>query len=221
MLALLASHLAPKPLAEEAPREPVAKATIFLPFDFYTRNRDALGLTAEQAREMERLAKEMREPAQKLDRERANRTKTLAEAMAQNPIDPDLAMARFQAVLEAENESKALQFRSGIAMRNNLTSDQLRKLQLLATKDAARLAGGPAILNDRIQQLRSELQKRSGGAPPAVMGQLKQIEQTLREGRAGDAKTQLEQLLRELRQESNSPSVTDATSPASATESPR
>jgi len=202
----LAGNLSQRMIAEEVRRDPVAKAAIFLPFDFYGRNREALGLNVEQVREMERLAESIREPAQKLESERAKRTKALSEAMAQSPVDPDVAMARFQAVLEAENESKALQFRSGIAMRNTLTSDQLQKLQQLATKDgAARLSGGPAVLNDRIQQLRAELHKRSGGEPPpaAVMAQLKQIEQTAKEGRAGEAKAQLEQLLKQLRQESD------------------
>lgn len=221
---LLAGNVARRMIAEEVRRDPVAKANIFLPFEFYGRHRSELELNADQVREMERLAESIREPAQKLDRERAKRTRALLDAMAQSPVDPDVAMARFQAVLEAENESKALQFRSGIAMRNTLTSDQLRKLQQLAMKDGAtRLSGGPAMLNDRIQQLRAELYKRTGGETPpaAVMAQLKQIEQTAREGRAGEAKAQLEQLLKQLRQESEPASSADAKAPAPGVESPR
>jgi hypothetical protein len=125
----------------------------------------------------------------------------LLEIMAQSPVNTEEAMARFQAVLAAENESKALQFRAGIAMRNALNPEQLRKLQSLVAKEGpARLTGGPATLSDRIQQLRSELQKRHAGEPPVdVLAKLKAIEQIAREGRSGEAKTQLEALLRELR----------------------
>jgi hypothetical protein len=197
---MLVATFAPQARAQEARLDPAVKATIFLPFDFYGRNREALGLNADQAREMERLAESIREPAKSLESERAARSRALMATMAKSPVDLDLAMARFQAVLEAENEAKALQFRASIAMRNTLTSEQLRQLHALATKDATRVSGVPAVLHERIQQLRAELQKR-GEPPRAVMAQLKQIEQTAREGRAGDAKAQLEELLRQLRQE--------------------
>ena len=198
---IFAARFVPQAFAEEARPDPSVKATIFLPFDFYGRNREGLGLNADQAREMERLAESIREPARKLESERAARTKALMETMAKSPVDLELAMARFQAVLEAENEAKSLQFRAGIAMRNTLNSEQLRQLHILATKDGgARASGASAMLTERIQQLRAELHKR-GEPPRQVMAQLKQIEQTAREGRAGEAKAQLEELLRQLRQQ--------------------
>jgi hypothetical protein len=219
----LAGAPAQRIAAEEVRPDPSAKATIFLPFEFYGRNREELGLNADQVREMERLAESVREPAQKLESERTKRNKALLEVMAQSPIDADAAMARFQAVLEAENESKTLQFRAGIVMRNTLSSDQLLKLKELATKGGgARLTGGPAIIHDRIQQLRAELHKRNAGEPPrAVMAQLKQIEQTAREGRTGEAKTQLEELLKQLRQESEPSPKSETKTPSSAKDSSR
>ena len=217
--AILAASLLPHTFAEEARPDPSVKATIFLPFDFYGRNREALGLNADQARELERLAESIREPAKKLEGERAARTRALMETMTKSPVDLDVAMTRFQAVLEAENEAKSLQFRAGIAMRNTLNSEQLRQLHILAMKDGgARASGAAAMLNERIQQLRAELHKREGGEPGReVMAQLKQIEQTAREGRAGEAKAQLEELLRQLRRQDDP----GAQAPAASKESPR
>src|SRR5829696_1433435 len=103
-LAVLIGNLARQAVAEDARGPAVSKASIFLPFDFYTRHREELGLSREQAREGERLAKELREPAQKLESDRARRTKALLEAMGKTPVNIEEAMARLQAVLDVEND---------------------------------------------------------------------------------------------------------------------
>ena len=220
---LVAGVSAHRTVAEEGGRDPIAKTSVFLPFDFYPRHREDLGLNEEQVREMQRIADGMREAAQKLEGERAKRTKALQEAMDQKPIDVEKAMERFQAVLNAENELKVLQFRSGIAMRNALRPEQLAKLQLLATKDSAgRVAGARAVLNERVQQLRAEIHGRTGGEPPPeLVEQIKQIEQATKDGRFSEAKGQLEQVLRRLREESGSSSAAEAKSSDAAGDSAR
>jgi hypothetical protein len=198
---LLMGGIAHQTSAGEGGRETTGQAAIFLPFDFYPRHREELGLNEEQVREMQRIADSTRESAQILEGERGKRTKALQETMSRNPVSVESAMERFQAVLEAENELKSLQFRSGIEMRNTLRPEQLKNLHALATKDgASRGVAMRADFSERLRQLRAEIHKLSGGEPsPEVVEQIKEIEQAARDGRFGQAKNQLEQLLRRLR----------------------
>jgi Spy/CpxP family protein refolding chaperone len=111
---------------------------VFVPFDFYPRHREELGLNEEQVREMQRIADGLREAAKKSEAERARHTKALQEVVSRNSIDLQQAMECFQAVLNAENELKALQFRGGLTMRNALSPEQFGRLESLATKEVPR-----------------------------------------------------------------------------------
>jgi hypothetical protein len=210
--ALAAGNFAHRTIAEEAGRDIAPQAPVFLPFDFYPRHYEQLGLNEEQVRDMRRIEEGMREITRKLEGERAKRTKALQESMAQTPIDVEQAMERFQAVLNAENELKGIQFRTGIVMRNLLSREQLKKVQVLAAKEgASRGAGVREVINERLEQLRAEIQKRTGGEPsPEIIERIKQIDQAATEGRFGEAKNQLEQVLRDLRDETEPASTAGA-----------
>ncbi len=199
------SILASPAYAGEAIERPGSETegAIFVPFDFYPRHRDELGLNDAQTREMQRLSDQMRDSAVALEAERRERTKALQEAMARDSIDPKIAMELFEAVtLKVENELKALQFRNGIAMRNLLTPAQTAKLQPLATKDkASGIAATSGVLDQKLEQLRAEIRKRSHDGEPAreVVARLEQIEQMARQGRVTEATTQIDEMLRDLR----------------------
>jgi len=198
-----AVHASPA-YAGEPSSDPAAAKVIFVPFDFYPRHRDELGLNNEQTREMQRLSDQMRDSAVALEAERRERTKALQEAMTRDSIDPKIAMDLFESVLKVENELKALQFRNGIAMRNLLTPAQIAKLQPLATKDkASGIAATAGVLDQKLEQLRAEIHKRSHGGEPAreVVARVEQIEQLARQGRVTEAKTQIDEMLRDLRSE--------------------
>jgi Spy/CpxP family protein refolding chaperone len=189
--------------AQEPARESPAQAAVFVPFDFYPRHREELGLNEEQVREMQRIAEGMHETARKSEAERAERTKALQEVLSRNPVDVQRAMECFQAVLNAENELKALQFRGGLVMRNALSPEQFGKLQTLATKESAsQRVEVRAEFHERIQQLKREVHQRLGEPPPEIIERIRQIEELAKEGRLGDAKNQLEQVLRRLRNQS-------------------
>jgi Spy/CpxP family protein refolding chaperone len=218
--AVIAGPVAHRTIAEEAKRDIAPQALVFLPFDFYPRHHAELGLNEEQVRVMQRIEEGMRETTQKLEGERSKRTKALQESMARNPIDVEQAMERFQSVLNAENELKAIQFRSGIAMRNSLSPEQVKKVEVLATKEGAlRGSGVRVVINERLEQLRAEIHKRTGGEPPPeIVEQIKQIEQSAKEGRFSEAKSQLEQVLRHLRDESGPASAAGAKSSGASKE---
>ncbi len=190
----------------------------FVPFDFYPRHRDELGLTEEQMAEMQRLSDQMSASAEALEQERRERTKALQDAMAQDSIDPKQAMELFEAVLKVENELKALQFRNGITMRNLLTPEQVAKLQPIAAQDkASGIASTSGVLDQKLQQLRAEIRKRSHGGEPSreVVGRLEQIEQLARKGRVDEARTQIDQMLRDLRSEAGPAAAGDSQPAAS------
>ncbi len=199
-----------KPAPSPAPGAPKIS---FVPFDFYPRHSDELGLNAEQLREMQRLSDQMRASAQSLENERRESTKALQETMSQDSIDPKKAMELFDAVLKVENELKALQFRNGITMRNLLTPEQVAKLQPIAVKEkASGIAATSGVLDEKLQQLRSEIRKRSHGGEPSreVIARLEQIEQVAKQGRVGEARTQIDEMLRDLRSEAGSPATVES-----------
>jgi len=203
LVAIVAVNLTELSLfAGEPPRSPSEAKPIFVPFDFYPRHREELGLNDEQVREMQRLSDQMRESALSLEGERRERTKALQDLMAQDSVDPKKAMELFQAVLQTENEIKALQFRNGIAMRNLLTPAQVAKLLPLAMKDkTAGIAATSGVLDEKLQQLRAEIRKRSTGGEPSreVVAKVEQIEQLARQGHVTEARTQIDEMLRDLR----------------------
>ncbi len=202
--------------AEEPTRDSAAGKPVFVPFDFYPRHREELGLTDEQVREMQRLADQMRDSALTLDEERRERTRALQQAMAQDPIDPAKAMELFQSVLKAENEMKALQFRNGLAMRSLLTPPQIAKLLPLVTKDkASGIAATSGVLDEKLQQLRAEIRERSVAGEPSsdVVARVEEIERAAAQGRVAEARAQIDALLRELRSGAGSGALADVKRP--------
>ncbi len=180
--------------AAEPSRATVAHGIIFLPLDFYLKNREALGLNEDQVREMDRIAEELRESGEKIE-------------VAQNPVDQDKVMGSFERLLQAENEMKMLQFRARIAMRKVLTPEQFEKVQGLAKK-AVTSRGGAAggDVREMFEQVRRGIGKRSGGGEPPreLVEKLEQVEQAVKHGRGEEAKRQLEGMLRHLREERGS-----------------
>jgi Spy/CpxP family protein refolding chaperone len=222
LFALAVAGFSPAAGAEDRPREAAARPPAFLPFDFYARHRDELGLTADQIRAMQRLADGMRDSARELEDNRRECTKALQVVTGRNPVNSDKAMERFRALLKAEDEMKALQFRNEIAMRNTLSPEQFGKLESLAAKEAAsRGDSALAKLQERLQQLKAELHKQTGGEPPReIVERIEQIELAAKNGRLGEAKDQLEQVLRRLHGEAPAATTADIPRPSESKPTP-
>ena len=203
--AALAAGAFPQPTsAAEPASDSVFHGVLFLPLDFYPKHREALGLSDDQMRELQRIAGEMREPAEKIEAAMQERTKALHEAIAQNPVEPGKAMERFQQVLQAENEMKMLQFRTRIAMRSVLKPGQYEKVAALAKQENASREGGPGgELQRKFQQLREAIHQRVGGGevPRELVEKLEQIEQMAKQGRVDEARAQIEAMLGHLRED--------------------
>ncbi len=204
LAALAAGSLWQSALAEE-PRKAPNAPPMFIPFDVYPKHREAIGLNEDQMRELGRIAEGMGDAARHIESEMRARTEALQEALAKRPIEPEKAMERFQAVLAAENEMKALQFRSGLAAQNMLTPEQAEKMRVIAAKVLGpRDAGAgqnPAELRERLEQIRAELRKRTGGElTKDAVSALERVEQAAQQGNMEEAKKGMEGLLAKLGQ---------------------
>lgn len=204
LTALAAGSLWQSALAEEPPRRAPAGPPVMIPFEAYAKHGKAIGLSEDQMKELGRVAEGMGDSARKLEGERRQRTEALQEVLAQRPIDLEKAVERFQAVLKAEDEMKALQFRSGLTVQNMLSPDQVEKVRAIAAKVQGSREGGPGgidpgALLGKLDQLRGELRKRSGGELSKENVQtLERIEQAAQQGKLDEARKQMEGLLAQL-----------------------
>jgi Spy/CpxP family protein refolding chaperone len=210
LTALAAGSLWQSALAEEPRRSPATPPAL-IPFEVFAKHREALGLSDDQVRELGRITEGMADAAKKLEAERRERTEALQEALAQRPIELEKAMARFQAVLKAENEIKALQFRSGVAAQNLLTPEQAARVQAIASKDRGSRkdeasAVDPGAVREKLEQLKGELRKKSGGElSKEAVATLERVEQAAQKGNLDEAKKHVEGLLAQLGNKGDAP----------------
>jgi hypothetical protein len=205
--ALITGGLSQSAPAEEPPRRAPAGPPMLIPFEAYAKHREAIGLSDDQVKELSRIAEGMGEAGRKLEGERRERTEALQEAVSQRPIELEKAMERFQAVLKVEDEMKALQFRSGLAVQNLLSPEQAAKLQAIAAKvqgsrDGSALGNDASAVREKLEQLKGELRKRGGGElSKETVNSLERVEQAAQAGKLEEARKQLEGLLAQLGQE--------------------
>lgn len=186
--------------ADEPAKVEVRYGIAFLPLDFYLDRREQLGLSEEQAQEMQKILSGLREPSEKLSRMLQERAEALREAIGQNPPDAEKAMEGFKGVMEVENEMKALGFRARMAMRSVLRPEQYEKVNAMVSQAASGKHGAESgELREKLNQVRREIAERSGGKPPReVLEQLEQIEQAAKDGHTAEAGKRLDALLRGL-----------------------
>lgn len=181
---------------------PGNSGVVLLPPDFYNSHREALGMSEDQLREMQRIAEESFRPAEGLQAEMRKRNEALREVIARHPANPDEAAERFRQVLEVEHQIKAMQLLAKVAMRNILSAEQFEKLKQLVAKYQARKGDNvTAGLKEKFEQLKQEIKRRAGGGEPPreLVGRLEQIERAARDGRVKEAEQQVDVLLRQLR----------------------
>jgi Spy/CpxP family protein refolding chaperone len=188
------------PTAAQQPAS-VQHGVLFLPPDFYHKHREALGISEDQLREMQRIAEESFKPAGDLQAEMRKRTEALHEAIARHPADPDEAAQRLRQVLEIEDQLKSMQLRAKVAMRNVLSPDQFEGLKRLVAKMQGERGGGvTAGLKEKFERLKQEIKHRTGGGEPprAMIDRLERIESAARDGRVEEAERQVDALARQL-----------------------
>lgn len=195
-------HLAPL-RAEESPRGGAPQQLLAVPIEAYLKHREALALSEEQVREISRIADGLRAPGEQLRDRLQERTRALQEALAQPTVDADEAARRFQALLQVENEMKALQFRSRLQVRMMLQPGQFEKLRSLAAREPRAGRDHPEPLREKLNQARQEVRRRVGsGEPPReLVEKFEGIERLAKEGRVEEAGAQLDAIVQHLRGE--------------------
>ena len=189
----------PNATAEEGTS--VAYGIAFLPLDFYPKHREQLGLSDDQVREMAQIVARMREPGERLQAEIQERAKMLQEAIAENPVNTEQAMERFQLVMQAETEMKSLQFRTRMALRKVLRPEQYDQVRELAVKsNMGREAGPSDAMHEKLRLVREKISKYIGGPlPQELVEKLERIEQLAKKGNMAEAEEHLDALLRSLK----------------------
>jgi hypothetical protein len=191
------------PAAAQQPAS-IQHGVLILPPDFYHKHREAIGISEDQLREMQRIAEESSRPAKDMEAEMRKRTEALHEAIARHPANPDEAAQRLRQVLEVENQFKAMQLHAKLAMRNVLNAEQMEKLKHLVAKSReGRGEGATAGLKEKFEQLKQEIKHRAGGGEPPreLVERLEQIERAARDGHVQEAEQQVDAMLRQLRGE--------------------
>lgn len=188
-------------LADEPARVQVNYGIGFLPLDFYIDRREQLGINEDQVQVMKKIIENMRGPGEKLAKEMQERTKALQEAVGQNPVNAEASMERFKAVLEVENQMKAMQFRARMEMRQVLRPEQYEKVRAMAAKaQQSKQGGSSGSLQEKLNQVRQQIAQHTGGkVPREVLEKLERIEQAAKQGHAAEAEKQLNALLQHLK----------------------
>lgn len=186
--------------AAEPESRPAPPGIGFVPPDFYPKHREELGLSDEQMQAMKQTVEGMRERGEKIQAELRDRSQALQTEIGKTPVDPEKAMERFRAMLQAENEMKGLQFGTQLALRKVLRPEQEEKIRDLVKNGGPSPEGSAAReLREKLQKVRQEIARRSGGnIPREGVEMLERIEQNVRQGNTVEAKGQLENLLRNL-----------------------
>ncbi len=95
------------------------------PPDIIMRHQQALGITDEQRSSMLKLVRNFQSEVAELQWNLENEQQQMRQALADNTIDADAVMPRVQRVLEMESEFKLAHFRLLIAIKNELTDEQI------------------------------------------------------------------------------------------------
>ena len=133
LLLLLTSGTAlaqPRGLDMDSPRANRAVLAMGLyPPDIIMRHQQALGITDEQRGNMLKLVRNFQSEVAELQWNLENEQQQMRQALAENTIDAGAVMPRVERVLQMESEFKLAHFRLLIAIKNELTDEQISMIR--------------------------------------------------------------------------------------------
>ena len=130
-LLALAPALAASPIqAQDAGDDDALARAVFEP-ELLMQHRRAIGLTDEQRDAASRLIQDLQGRVVSLQWELLDEMESLTEAMSGPRVDLDLALDRFDDVLDKETEVKRLHLELLIRLKNLLTPEQQETLMRL------------------------------------------------------------------------------------------
>ena len=121
--------VAPLQAQDSGDDDPIARA-VFEP-ELLMQHRRAIGLTDEQRDAASRLIQDLQGRVVSLQWELLDEMESLGEALARPRVDLDLALDRFDDVLQKETEFKRLHLELLVRLKNLLTPEQQATLTRL------------------------------------------------------------------------------------------
>jgi Spy/CpxP family protein refolding chaperone len=133
--ALLAIALAAAAASASPPREPAFMGQLFPP-ELIMRHGRAIGLSAEQRSAITRAVADTQAAVLDLQWEMQDAAQTLGALVSREQVDEDAAVAAAGQVMELETRVKQAHLRLLIRIKNELTSEQQRRLHELRAQEA-------------------------------------------------------------------------------------
>lgn len=144
ILAVVVVLLAPPSFAQNLdPANPRADRQILAmglyPPDLIMRHQQTLGITDVQRKAMLRLVKEFQNEVAELQWELQNKQQIMRQSLGQTRVDAKAVLPEVEAVLALESQFKLAHFKLLIAIKNELTEEQVKMIrQRLREARAAR-----------------------------------------------------------------------------------
>jgi len=176
------------------------------PPDFLLSQREAIGLSVDQLQQLQSIVKDIQPKFEALKSKMEPESAALREALGQTKPDAAETEGKLKALLADENEMKLLQLRLMLAIRNNLTPEQLEKARELK-KQAQRKPEGADTrqammehLQKKFLELKSALDDRDFGkeSPEDVASAVQEIQRLARSGEPLEAEKQIDNLLTKI-----------------------
>ena len=189
--------LAASSLHAEPPQGSPVDALLFPP-DFIMQHKEAIGLTQAQADAIIAVAQKAEPDFHEMQKNMQSANHDFAAALAEKPVKADAALAQLEKVMDREREMKRAHLKLVLAVRQQLTAEQIEKLA--GMKKVPALAGGDTerAIHEKAKRVEQGAARwQSEGRDPSPIAELMQkIEPLMREGKAREVNAVLDEALK-------------------------
>jgi Spy/CpxP family protein refolding chaperone len=193
LLAIVILACSPASRASEA-----LDAELFPP-EFLANQREALGLSDAQMQAIEELMRGAKTAFDENKRLLEEAARALQTVLKQDRPDTAQVDEKMRAVLDLEGDIKMLHLHTLLAVRGQLSTEQLAKARQLRDQrmaQAAAEAGQRERLDKRLEELRAAIRTRSeaGPIPPEVIERAREVQELIKAGKDADAEKKVDEI---------------------------
>lgn len=202
MKTILALFVSLSLLCGAAPASEAVDAELF-PAEFLFKQRDTLGISDPQIQAIGGIMQQAKPLFDEGKRQLDEAMGVLQKILRIDRPDGTEAEEKMRAVLDCEGEIKMLQLRTLLAVRAELTPEQLVKARQLRDELIARNAadvGRRERVEKKLEQLRAAIKTKSaaGEVAPEMVARAKGIYELLTAGKDDDAEKQIDEFLGQI-----------------------
>lgn len=170
------------------------------PAEFLYKQREAIGVTDDQIRAIGEIMKQYQPVFTEAKRQLDEAVAAMQKLLRIDQPDEAQTEEKMHAVLDCEGEIKMLQLRMLLAIRGELSAEQLGKARQLRDQLIARNAAETSRherVEKKLEQIREAIKKQApdGNVPTEIVARAKGIYELLSAGKEADAEKQIDELL--------------------------